>query len=650
MAERELKNEIDRIFDHIEKGDNFLLSGGAGSGKTYTLVQCIIGIIDKFPNHKIACITYTNSAVKEIEERIDHKNLQVLTIHDFLWNCIKNFQNELKYAIVTLANNPLQKKINIENPNIEMFSEGIRYMENLNLSKGIISHDELLVIAEYLFENYEKLCDVIKDKFNFILIDEYQDTSELVIRIFLDHFRKGSKKNIIGFFGDAMQSIYEDGIGDLNKYKENEGNYLVQEVKKLENRRSPINVIKLANKVRNDGLEQLPQLEKTNPIPPNMNEDGTIKEGEIRFLYSAENNLDKVRKFLEWDFNERDKDGNLKCKELNLTHNLIAKESQFGSLMDIYNNDQILVYKYLVDVFLKNNPQIQIDENDTFGDAIKKSGRVPNDGKMSDFINANIDLFNEAKSYKFNSFRKIYLNSDILTDDKKQNEKDLIKKGTKRDNLLKHLFKIQNCIRLYNEKRYNEFLKITDYKINSIEDKKILQNHIEALSKTDEKTIGDVIEKANEYKLVYADDKLYEFIQNKQYVYNRISKVKYYEFINLYNYLESFTPFSTQHKTKGREFEKVLVILDRGGWNNYNFEYVFDDGTVYQSLVDGKAKTKSKLSNYPKIKERTSKIFYVCCTRSKEKLAIFYHKPKPSVIKTAVAWFGEENVINIDNL
>ncbi|WP_454046826.1 hypothetical protein [Chryseobacterium sp. Marseille-Q8038] len=109
--------------------------------------------------------------------------------------------------------------------------------------------------------------------------------------------------------------------------------------------------------------------------------------------------------------------------------------------MDIYNNDQILEYKYLVDVFLKNNPQIQIDENDTFGDAIEKSGQVPNGGKMSDFINANIDLFNKAKSYKFNLFRKIYLNSDILTDDKKQNEKDLIKKGTKRDNLLKHLFK-----------------------------------------------------------------------------------------------------------------------------------------------------------------------------------------------------------------
>ena len=27
-------------------------------------------------------------------------------------------------------------------------------------------------------------------------------------------------KNIIGFFGDSMQSIYDDGIGDLNNYKD----------------------------------------------------------------------------------------------------------------------------------------------------------------------------------------------------------------------------------------------------------------------------------------------------------------------------------------------------------------------------------------------------------------------------------------------
>ncbi|WP_394350919.1 UvrD-helicase domain-containing protein [Flavobacterium phycosphaerae] len=66
-----------------------------------------------------------------------------------------------------------------------MFNEnGIQYKENVSLINGIISHDELLIIAEHLFENYIKLNDIIKDKFKFILVDEYQDTNELVIKIF----------------------------------------------------------------------------------------------------------------------------------------------------------------------------------------------------------------------------------------------------------------------------------------------------------------------------------------------------------------------------------------------------------------------------------------------------------------------------------
>jgi DNA helicase-2/ATP-dependent DNA helicase PcrA len=40
-----------------------------------------------------------------------------------------------------------------------------------------------------------------------------------LLETFLTHFKKSERKNIIGFFGDAMQSIYEDGIGNLDDYK-----------------------------------------------------------------------------------------------------------------------------------------------------------------------------------------------------------------------------------------------------------------------------------------------------------------------------------------------------------------------------------------------------------------------------------------------
>lgn len=96
--------ELTQIMQHIHNGHHFLLSGGAGSGKTHTLVEVIKHIISEYPASLIACITYTNAAVQEIDNRVNHNNLRVSTIHDFLWDCISNFQEELRDSLVKLIN------------------------------------------------------------------------------------------------------------------------------------------------------------------------------------------------------------------------------------------------------------------------------------------------------------------------------------------------------------------------------------------------------------------------------------------------------------------------------------------------------------------------------------------------------------------
>lgn len=68
-----LEQEVQEIFQCIDEDRNFLLSGGAGSGKTYSLVSVIRQFISENPSEKVACMTYTNAAVKEIEERVNHK-------------------------------------------------------------------------------------------------------------------------------------------------------------------------------------------------------------------------------------------------------------------------------------------------------------------------------------------------------------------------------------------------------------------------------------------------------------------------------------------------------------------------------------------------------------------------------------------------
>jgi len=634
----ELEPEVQEIFKSIDEGKNFLLSGGAGSGKTYSLVSVIRQVIAENPTAKVACMTYTNAAVKEIEERVNHNNLNVSTIHDFLWDNIKHFQKELKKAIITLANdeNATKIKINDLSPVPDNFfddlEEKIKYKEFVRIREGIISHDELIIVAHYLFQKYPKLNSIVKDKYKFIFIDEYQDTSKMVVETFLTHFKTSERKNIIGFFGDAMQNIYPNTVGNLDAYDEND----VIEIAKKQNRRNPKLIIDLANKLRTDGITQEPS---TDPNAPNIVE-GVIKQGSVLFLYSNDDDISKVEKYLEdnygWNFNN-----SKETKELNLTHNLIAGKAGFKTLMDIYDGDPVLGLKSEILEKIKynkknNRPEIVINDDDTFDDVVdkfqlkNKQRELKKEILLSDPIKK--ELYNQLKDKPFTEVRRMYVNKDALVDDKKQDEDDENKKGSKRDDLIKHLFKIQTNISLYQNKKYNEFLRATDfrYKITSIASKRTLKENIESLIEVGKKTIEKVITDANEKGICIIDDKLIDYKEKKEYIYNRVKDVKFSEFQKLYEYLEGQTPFSTQHKTKGAEFDNILVILDNGGWNNYNFEKMFL-GTASESVMN-----------------RTQKIFYVCCTRAKENLAVFFHSPSEQVINKANEWFGNGNVISVE--
>lgn len=696
--------EVLSIFDHIDNGHNFLLSGGAGSGKTYSLVSVIRQVIKENPTIKIACMTYTNSAVKEIEDRVNHKNLKVSTIHDFLWDNIKNFQSELRSTLIQLTKDDTITNIVIDNLE-ETLSENIeiQYKEYIRLREGIISHDEVLTISEHMFANYPKLCNILKDKFKFIFIDEYQDTNEQVIRIFLDHLQISKKVSIIGLFGDAMQSIYDNGIGTINSYLE-EGS--VKEVIKSQNRRNPKKIYELANKLRTDGITQ----EHSSDLnAPNILPNGNVKDGNILFLYSVDRDIEKIKYYLKklnqgWDF-----DNSKTTKELNLTHNLISAQAGFSTLMEIYDEDPVInLKKDLVEKIKIDN--LNIEDDKTFDEVVDelalqsrsylldeikldvlakkefdeiknlpkenfsdlefesellielkektlKQKKIPKKnlykyntidefvGELN-FITSVLKkdkilsnetyrlLYEKIKDKSFNEIRKIYIDKENLIDDKRELDDQDSKKGSKRDNFIKHLFKIQNVLRFYSDKNFPEFFRVmkrNGITIKTINDKRVLKNNIEQLLTNQNTTIGEVIDKADELGIVKKDDKIDEFIYSSEYIYDRLKEVSYQEFIKLYGYLEGLTPFSTQHKTKGNEFDNVLVILDNGNWTKYNFNYLFTNRIDRASVF-----------------ERTQKLFYVCCTRSKENLAVFFQNPSSQVLETAKNWFGE--IIDLDKL
>jgi DNA helicase-2/ATP-dependent DNA helicase PcrA len=625
-----LEPEVKEVLQHVADGKSFLLSGGAGSGKTYSLVQVIGELLRTDPSAFIACITFTNAAVREIESRVSSPRLSVGTIHDFLWGAISSFQPELRRVLLNLMSGAEP----LIDPGSTVLSDDIfddkmiEYKEYKRLGQGIVSHDEIIVLAEGMFETYPKIRDILKDRFRYLLVDEYQDTAPEVIRLLLDWLPLSSRRGVCGFFGDAMQSIYDGTIGSIHDYV---ALGRVSEVKKEQNRRNPRLVFELANQLRRDGIVQQPSKDLT---APNMVE-GAVKEGVIQFYHSSgeASRLEEVRKQLNWDFSDV-----LETKELNLTHNLIAPQAGFGDLMAIYDKDGVLDFRRRIVKFLEKQGELEKYDEFTFGEVVAavQAGQTgaalnavsPTNG-MKTFIAANPDLLVDAEKRNFKALRMMFVDKDQLVDDKKQSEEEIARKGSKRCDFIKHVFKIQAVVHLYQSGRYNEFLRLTEFRIGRAADKVRLSNCIEKICGMSDRPILEVIDYAHENGLCVKDDNFFAFKNRKAYLYERLTKVNYRSFQNLFEYLEGRTTYSTQHKIKGSEFDRVLVVLDAGGWNNYNFSY----------LLEG--------SGNPSVLERTQKLFYVCCTRAKEHLAIYFHNPSAAALVKATAWFGAENVIKI---
>ncbi|OHV19413.1 ATP-dependent helicase [Rhizobium sp. RMa-01] len=621
-----IEPEVEAILEHVRAGRSFLLSGGAGSGKTYSLVQVIGELLRTDPSATVACITYTNAAVHEIESRVSGERLSVSTIHDFLWGAIGSFQAELKTVLIDLLGGETPKikpGSTIVAP--EMFDgKPIQYKEYKILGEGIISHDEIIAVAHGLFAEYPKLRDIVRDRFPYILVDEYQDTAPEVIEILLGFLAQSPRKGVCGFFGDSMQAIYDEGVGDIRKCVE-KGE--VFEVKKEQNRRNPRLVFELANRLRNDGIVQRASEDKT---APNM-ADGKLKDGAIRFYYTtgAGKALQDVRDRLAWDFTDIHE-----TKELNLTHNLIAPHAGFGDLMAIYDKDGVLSFRDRIVEFIKKNDDLSKFDGITFGEVVdalqagKEGKRLkavsPTDG-MQLFIDANPQLLADARGRNFLQFRRMFVDKDLLIDDKKQSEEDLARKGSKRCELVKHVFRIQEVVHLYKQGRYNEFLRKTEFKLTQAADKVRLRERIEKISGMADRPVLEVIEYADAHGLCRIDDRYTDFRAKKAYLFERLKDVPYSSFQSLYEYLEGRTGYSTQHKIKGREFDRVLVVMDTGDWNKYSFKYLFE-GEGTESVL-----------------ARTRKLFYVCCTRAKEVLAVYYDQPSAKALEQALAWFGADN-------
>lgn len=366
-----VKESIDEIKECLLSDHNFALEAGAGAGKTHALMQCIDFLQSDFINvsgynSMILCITYTNVAKDEILGRLrSHDNIVVNTLHEFLWDFIKNYQIELKKAVMQMINKEKEKlqleidkaqklidkprkdtkiedKKKIITNNAERLTkfnnpkiENICYKNYRAIYRGVISHDDIINIAINFLQN-EVFSKIFINSFTHIFIDEFQDTKQEILLQIMKSVKYGKigRHITIGLFGDEMQRIYSNVPLSIDY-----GAFDIRQIPKLENYRSCEEIIKANNCLRGDKLIQ----EYKNP---------NIKFEKLLFVYNLSS--DKYLKGCT-DINYE------KYKRLFLSHKHIAEEVGFSSISNVFSdeygrhsNDKLLKLEDpFIDIILK---------------------------------------------------------------------------------------------------------------------------------------------------------------------------------------------------------------------------------------------------------------------------------------------------------
>ena len=228
-----------------------LVIAGAGSGKTKVLTTRIANLIENgVPSYQILAITFTNKAAKEMRDRLetlakDNKAF-VGTFHSFglrvirenvnalgmtsnftildsddLTSLVKKILKEKGYDTKEVSPSYIKNRISfIKNEmltdaevekffqsEIEKIAYEIYKEYNIKLKKNnSVDFDDLLRIPVLLFQNHPDILEFYQNKYQYILIDEYQDTNEVQYKLVKLLSKKYQNLFVVG---DPDQSIYQ---------------------------------------------------------------------------------------------------------------------------------------------------------------------------------------------------------------------------------------------------------------------------------------------------------------------------------------------------------------------------------------------------------------------------------------------------------
>ncbi|MDD0853326.1 UvrD-helicase domain-containing protein [Halobacteriovorax sp. GB3] len=276
-----------------------LILAGAGSGKTRTLTYRIAHMVDNLgiPPKNILAVSFTNKAAKEMRERVQallskrqtkgmtlatfhslglkilkkeieklgyHKNFSIYDTSDQLailrdalkhYNADKSFKREdllskignLKNAGITADDYADSSFFDDEDPYCHATLYCYEYYQDKLKFYNAIDFDDILLLTVRLFDENPDIAKEYSEQFQYIMIDEYQDTNTLQFNLVL-HLT--CTHNNLCVVGDDDQAIYSFRGADITNILSFEKNFQGAKVVKLEqNYRSISPILQLANRV-----------------------------------------------------------------------------------------------------------------------------------------------------------------------------------------------------------------------------------------------------------------------------------------------------------------------------------------------------------------------------------------------------------------
>lgn len=318
-----------------------LILAGAGTGKTHTMVSRLAYLVNNGVNPKrILMLTFTNKAANEMKKRAKDmagdacEEITACTYHSFCNILLRKYGNVIgldrKFSILSSAqaeeamryvksvneafinikdfpkpkellnfhSSAVNKEISLDKliedsdykPYSEEIKEVLKLYDDYKKEKNFLDFDDLLLYANKLLENSTEIREKIEKTYQYIMVDEYQDSNNLQTKM-LFLLRKENKN--LAVVGDDAQSIYGfrgANVENIRKFPERFQN--CQVIKLIENYRSTQKILDLANKSyevnSSEGFAKTMHGQK----------DGTIKPILYRPYSSEEANYEVVQEIL----------------------------------------------------------------------------------------------------------------------------------------------------------------------------------------------------------------------------------------------------------------------------------------------------------------------------------------------------------------